>query len=101
MPDGAAVAAVAGEREMWLAAVTELLARHAFVAGVWPVGSLGRGQADGFSDVDLVVTVDAATPPAVLRDPVAMLPVPGPMLYTRPSRATRPPVGCTWRSASS
>lgn len=40
---GAAVAAVAREREMWLAAVTELLARHAFVAGVWLVGSLGRG----------------------------------------------------------
>jgi predicted nucleotidyltransferase len=45
--------------------VTALLARHPFVVGMWLVGSLGRGVADGFSDVDLVVAVDTATPPAV------------------------------------
>jgi predicted nucleotidyltransferase len=93
MYDGAAVAAVAREREMWLAAVTELLARHPFVAGVWLVGSLGRGLADDFSDVDLVVAVDAATPSAVLGDPVTVLPVPGTVLYTRPKPRNAPAGG--------
>jgi hypothetical protein len=87
------MAAVAREREMWLAAVTELLTRHTFVAGGVAAGSLGQGPGDGYSDVDLVVEVDATTPSAVLADPVAVLPVPGTVLYTRPKPRNAPAGG--------
>ena len=78
---------------MWLASVAELLPRHPFVAGAWLVGSLGRGLGDGYSDVDLVVAVDSATPPSVLADPVTVLPAPGTVLFTRPKPRNAPAGG--------
>jgi predicted nucleotidyltransferase len=47
----ALVAALPGAREHWLAKTVE----SAQARAVWLTGSLGRGQADEWSDVDLIV----------------------------------------------
>ncbi|MFB9443138.1 hypothetical protein [Dactylosporangium vinaceum] len=64
------------------------------MAGVWLVGSLGRGGDDGYSDVDLVVAVDSTVPAAVLADPATLLRVPDTvLLYTRPKPRNAPAGG--------
>lgn len=77
-------------RAAWLSIATNVLAAHSWVAGVWLFGSMGRDDADGFSDVDLVVAVDATTPHQVLADPVAGLGLPGTVLYRRPKPCNAP-----------
>jgi hypothetical protein len=63
------------------------------VAGAWLVGSLGRGEGDCYSDIDLVVAIDPTTPPSVLADPVAALHLPGTVLFTRPKPRNAPAGG--------
>jgi len=48
---GALVAALPAAREQWLTETVEGLQAQA----VWLAGSMGRGQADEWSDVDLIV----------------------------------------------
>lgn len=76
------LAAVTDARAGWLSAALTALLQHRFVTGVWLVGSLGRGDADPYSDIDVVVAIDAA-PPDVLAEPAAALRLPGPLLFTR------------------
>ena len=38
--------------------ITQVLQKNDLVKGVWLAGSFGRGDADGFSDIDVVVLVD-------------------------------------------
>ncbi|MBB5780805.1 nucleotidyltransferase domain-containing protein [Nonomuraea jabiensis] len=51
---------LAGIRSRWLNAVTAALHGDPLVAGAGLVGSLGGGQADDWSDIDLLVVVDDA-----------------------------------------
>lgn len=85
--------AVSAQRDGWLAAVVQVLTRNLFAAGAWLVGSLGRGSGDSFSDIDLIVAVDATTPREVFADPVAGLHLPGPVLFTRPKPRNAPAGG--------
>jgi hypothetical protein len=62
-------------------------------AGLWLVGSLGRGDGDAFSDVDLVVAVDATVLAEVIADPAAGLGLPGRQLYVRPKPRNAPAGG--------
>jgi len=86
--DGSAVA-----RQRWLEQTTGMLSGLPYVAGVWLVGSLGRGDGDAFSDVDLVVAVDATVPAEVVADPAAGLRLPGHQLYVRPKPRNAPAGG--------
>jgi lysophospholipase L1-like esterase/predicted nucleotidyltransferase len=86
--DGLAVA-----RQQWLEQMVARLSGLPYVAGVWLVGSLGRGDGDAFSDVDLVVAVDATVPAEVIADPVAGLGLPGRQLYVRPKPRNAPAGG--------
>ncbi|MEU8331646.1 nucleotidyltransferase domain-containing protein [Micromonospora sp. NPDC048839] len=79
----ALLAAVVEARTAWLAATVDVLHQRKSVGAAWLVGSLGRGSADPYSDVDLVVAVDDTTPQSVLDDPVASLHLPGRLLFTR------------------
>lgn len=81
---------VVAARDGWLSAVTDVLAAHHWVAAVWLVGSLGRGQGDAFSDIDLVVAVDDDMPPDLFTDLVAGLGLPGVVLYRRPKPRNSP-----------
>lgn len=45
------------ERDAWLAAMTERLQADQRVVAAWLFGSLGRGDADALSDIDLFVVV--------------------------------------------
>ena len=47
-------------RNRWLSAVIDVLAADRLVAGAALVGSLGRGHADDWSDVDLLIVVEDA-----------------------------------------
>jgi hypothetical protein len=89
---GALVAAVTDARTGWLSAALNALQQHRFVTGAWLAGSLGRGDADPYSDIDLVVATDAA-PADVLADPVGGLRLPGPVLYTRAKPRNAPAGG--------
>ncbi|SCE69356.1 Nucleotidyltransferase domain-containing protein [Micromonospora purpureochromogenes] len=81
--EAAPLTAVVEARAAWLAATVDVLQQRRFVDAAWLVGSLGRGSADPYSDVDLVVAVDDTTPQDVFDDPVAGLRLPGPALFTR------------------
>jgi hypothetical protein len=87
------LAAVEQARGRWLTEATSRLQAHAVVAGVWLVGSLGRGDGDGYSDIDLIVAVDPPIPAVLLADPVGGLHLPGPVLYTRPKPRNAPAGG--------
>ena len=89
----AALSAVTDARTRWLEATVEGLRREAFVAAVWLVGSLGRGDADPFSDIDLVAAVDPSTPAGVIADPAGGLRVPGRTLFTRAKPRNAPAGG--------
>ncbi|MET8553304.1 nucleotidyltransferase domain-containing protein [Micromonospora zamorensis] len=78
----APLTALAKARTAWLAATVDVLHQRRFVNAAWLVGSLGQGNADPYSDIDLVVAVDDATPPSVFGDPVAGLRLPGSVLFT-------------------
>jgi hypothetical protein len=84
--------AVTDSRAGWLSAALTALRQHGFVTGVWLVGSLGRGDGDPYSDIDLVVAIDTA-PPDVLAEPAAALRLPGPLLYTRAKPRNAPAGG--------
>lgn len=90
MPAADPLAQVVAARTVWLTTVIRALASRPWVVGVWLVGSIGRGQADAFSDIDLVVAVDATMPADVLADPVAGLGLPGVVLYRRPKPRNAP-----------
>jgi predicted nucleotidyltransferase len=55
---GAALAARARRRDAWLADAARRLRTDERVAAAWLFGSLGRGDADDLSDVDLFVALD-------------------------------------------
>jgi predicted kinase len=57
------------------------------------VGSLGRGDGDAYSDVDLVVAVNPDAPATVFHDPVDGLGLPGTVLYHRPKPSNAPKGG--------
>ncbi|MCM4081873.1 nucleotidyltransferase domain-containing protein [Paractinoplanes hotanensis] len=80
-------------RAAWLDETIRTLARHTWVGGIWLVGSLGRGEADAYSDVDLVVAVDHTAPTTVFTDPVAGLGISGHILYRRPKPRNAPKDG--------
>ena len=80
-------------RGAWLDTVTGILARYPWVGGAWLVGSLGRGDGDAYSDVDLVVTVDDTAPAGVFTDPAAEFDLPGVVLYRRPKPRNAPAGG--------
>ncbi|WP_433294411.1 GDSL-type esterase/lipase family protein [Actinoplanes sp. CA-030573] len=81
-------------RQQWLEQMIARLRGLPYVAGVWLVGSLGRGDGDAFSDVDLVVAVDATVLPGeVIADPAAGLGLPGRQLYVRPKPRNAPAGG--------
>lgn len=84
---------LAGARQQWLEQTIAMLSGLPYVAGVWLVGSLGRGAGDVFSDVDLVVAVDDTVPAEVLADPAAGLGLPGRQLYVRPKPVNAPAAG--------
>jgi hypothetical protein len=87
------LAGVEQARGRWLTEATSVLQADPVVAGVWLVGSLGRGDGDGYSDIDLIVAVDPPIPAAVLADPVGGLNLPGLVLYTRPKPRNAPAGG--------
>lgn len=89
------LASVEQARGRWLAEATSVLRPRPVVAGVWLVGSLGRGDGDGYSDIDLIVAVDSPIPAVLLADPVGGLHLPGPVLYTR-SKPRNAPAGGTY-----
>lgn len=80
--EAAPLMAVTAARAAWIAATVDALQQRRFVDAAWLVGSLGRGGADPYSDVDLVVAVDTTTPQGVFDDAVAGLRLPGPVLFT-------------------
>ena len=85
--------AVVQARSGWLATTVTRLRHTPFVTGVWLVGSLAQLSADAYSDIDLVIAVDPATPAAVFADPVTELELPGPVLFTRPKPRNAPAGG--------
>lgn len=87
------LAGVEQARGRWLTEATSRLQARPVVAGVWLVGSLGRGDGDGYSDIDLIVAVDPPIPAVLLADPVGGLHLPGPVLYTRPKPRNAPTGG--------
>lgn len=87
------LAAVADVRSSWLAAATSVLAANPLVASVWLVGSLGRNEGDGFSDVDLIVAVDQPVPDSFQTSPFAGLGLPGTVLFERPKPRNAPADG--------
>lgn len=79
-------------RNAWLDVVTAILVARPWAVGVWLVGSLGRGNGDAYSDVDLVVAVDHSAPRVAVTDPVAGLSLPGRIVYRR-SKPCNAPAG--------
>jgi len=67
----------AAERERLLASLTRLLDEDGRVVGVWLRGSLGRGEGDDVSDIDLHVAVDDRACGAIVADVGAFLAQPG------------------------
>jgi hypothetical protein len=92
-----ALARLADARTVWLDEALDVIASHRFVDAVWVEGSLGRGDADALSDIDLVVAVGGSVPPAVFADPVFGLGLPGSLLYTR-DKPKNAPAGGAFRS---
>jgi lysophospholipase L1-like esterase len=84
---------LAAARQQWLEQTIAVLAGLPYVAGVWLVGSLGRGEGDAFSDVDLVVAVDDTVPAEVVADPASGFGLPGRQLYVRPKPCNAPAAG--------
>ncbi|GIF01139.1 nucleotidyltransferase domain-containing protein [Paractinoplanes rishiriensis] len=75
--------ATVAARDSWLAEATAVLRADRRVRGTVLVGSLGRGEADAFSDVDLIVAVTVPIPQDLLADPFTGLELPGSVLYRR------------------
>jgi hypothetical protein len=84
---------VTDARTAWLAATKAILSEHAFVSGAWLVGSLGRGTADAYSDIDLIVAVDPDTPQQLFDTPFTVLGLPGTVLFTRAKPRNAPDGG--------
>lgn len=57
------------ERDALLDRVRAVLAADARVDAAWVFGSVGRGEADGFSDLDVAVVIDDDVLPAALAGP--------------------------------
>jgi hypothetical protein len=93
-----ALARLRQARTAWLHQALEVFSAHRFVEGVWVEGSLGRGDADAFSDVDLVLAIGGSAPPSVFGDPIAGLGLPGHVLYTR-DKPKNAPAGGAYRAA--
>ncbi|MEU4244229.1 methyltransferase, FxLD system [Actinoplanes sp. NPDC026619] len=90
---GEAFAEVVAARNEWLAGATAALGAARRVHGVVLVGSLAHGDDDAFSDVDLIVAVEAPIPPMLLVDLFAGLGLPGVELYRRPKPRNAPAGG--------
>ena len=58
----------AAERAAWLAAVTPLLDGDPRITAAWLFGSLGRGDSDELSDIDLFIIVEDEHHEAIVRD---------------------------------
>jgi predicted nucleotidyltransferase len=80
-------------RTQWLTEAVTRLRSRPFVTGAWLYGSLAAAAGDAYSDIDLVVAVDAAMPVAVLEDPVAGLDLPGRILFSRAKPRNAPAGG--------
>ncbi|WP_229070875.1 nucleotidyltransferase domain-containing protein [Actinoplanes sp. DH11] len=93
-----ALALLTEARTDWLIQALDVFSSHRFVDAVWVEGSLGRGDADAFSDVDLVLAIGGSAPPSVFADPVAGLGLPGRVLYTR-DKPKNAPSGGAYRAA--
>lgn len=72
-----AMADYAAERELLLNSLTRLLDEDDRVVGVWLRGSLGRGEEDDVSDIDLHVAVDDHACGAIVADIEGFLTRPG------------------------
>jgi hypothetical protein len=92
-----ALTRLADARTVWLDEALEVIASHRFVDAVWLEGSLGRGDGDAFSDIDLVVAVGSSVPPAVFAEPVSGLGLPGRLLYSR-GKPKNAPAGGAFRT---
>jgi hypothetical protein len=79
-------------RDDFLTGVARQLTGDGRVAQLWTVGSLGRGDGDQLSDLDLVIVPNADHLPAILADPVTLVPLPSPIL-TRLRRDRNAPPG--------
>ncbi|WP_213010207.1 hypothetical protein [Paractinoplanes toevensis] len=71
----------------------EVLSDNPLAAGVWLVGSLGRADGDGFSDVDLIVAIEGPVPAALRTHPFGGLGLPGTVLFVRPKPRNAPDGG--------
>jgi hypothetical protein len=72
---------------------TATLSQHSFVSGVWLVGSLARGTADAYRDIDLITAVDTDVPGHVIAEPFTAPDCREPSCSPGPSRATPPLAG--------
>lgn len=93
-PDG-----YAAERDALLATVLAVVQRDPRVTAAWLAGSIGRGSADRWSDLDLWLAIEDRELPAIVADPVAFVNaiVPVTMAIRAPQNA--PPQGAyllTW-----
>lgn len=92
-----ALDALGESRAAWLSEAVAAVASSPFVDAVWLEGSLGRGDADAFSDIDLVLSVSETTPAGLFADPVAGLGLPGRVLYVR-DKPRNAPAGGAYRA---
>jgi hypothetical protein len=79
-------------RDEFLTVAAGQLERDERIAQLWTVGSLGRGDGDELSDLDIVIVPNADHLPATLADPVTLLPLPSPVL-THLRRDRNAPLG--------
>jgi hypothetical protein len=93
-----ALARLTDARTGWLMQALGVFSSHRFVEAVWVEGSLGRGDADAFSDIDLVLAIGQSASPSVFADPIAGLGLPGRVLYTR-DKPKNAPAGGAYRAA--
>jgi hypothetical protein len=85
----AMLAALAEARADWLDTAVTRLRSHPLAVAAWLFGSLGRGDADALSDIDLIVAVTQPPPSAIF----AGLGLPGRKLFTRPKPRNAPAGG--------
>jgi hypothetical protein len=85
----AMLAALAEARADWLDTAVTRLRSHPLAVAAWLFGSLGRGDADALSDIDLIVAVTQPPP----SDVFAGLGLPGRRLFARPKPRNSPAGG--------
>lgn len=83
----------AGERDALLERILSSLQADRRVAGAWLLGSLGRGTADAWSDIDLCVVVRDADVTAVLAERRDLVARPGGPLLVQDLPRNAPPGG--------